>query len=399
MSTPHASVSIVCVYNDLAIRQQCLDRSIQALIGDTSDVEYLPIDNVRGTYRTAGAALNHGASLATGEVVAFVHQDVFLHSLMALKEAAGQMAAGGFGMLGAVGARRDGGTVGRVRDRVAFVGDAVTDITDVDSLDEVLFMVPRSHLHRDPLTESADMAWHGYAVEYGLRARTQGLRIGVANIPLTHNSLRTNLDGLDIAHQAIAARYADLLPVRTTCGVITRKTAKAGARTWLASHRWRYNWLRESLMMQGARSAAGRRAALLADIREDVDSVIDRSPGRRLYVVNRSELRHSVDGESVPLELARGEGSVVIVARDISGIPTALGECPPGSWLLITNLSRADLKMISSWLPTAPGVLGFHTGIGFWLLQGPVGTDLPPQWCSKKATPLRIRAFIPEPSL
>ena len=57
--------------------------------------------------------------------------------------------------------------------------------------------------------------------------------------------------------------------------MITRKTAKTGARTWLASHRWRYNWLRESLMMQGTRGAAGRRAALLADIREDVDSVID----------------------------------------------------------------------------------------------------------------------------
>ena len=103
MTTPYASVSIVCVYNNLAVRQQCLDRSIQALSSEASDVEYLPIENVNGTYPSAGAALNQGVTLAKNEVVIFVHQDVFLHSLTALKRAAGQMQEGGFGVLGANG--------------------------------------------------------------------------------------------------------------------------------------------------------------------------------------------------------------------------------------------------------------------------------------------------------
>src|ERR1700680_3047367 len=112
MSTLRASVSIICVYNDLAVRQQCLDRSIEALGHEASDVEYIPVDNVSGSYPSAGAALNHGASLAKNEVLAFVHQDVFLHSLTALKEAARQMSAGGFGLLGAVGIGSDGRIVG-----------------------------------------------------------------------------------------------------------------------------------------------------------------------------------------------------------------------------------------------------------------------------------------------
>jgi len=96
-----SSVSIVCVFNDHAVRQDCLDRSVRAYGRDTPGVEYLPVDNVEGRYRSAGAALNHGASLARNDVVVFVHQDVFLHSLTAVIRAADQLRVGGLGVLGA----------------------------------------------------------------------------------------------------------------------------------------------------------------------------------------------------------------------------------------------------------------------------------------------------------
>jgi Glycosyltransferase like family len=396
MSVPHASVSVVCVYNDVAVRKQCLDLSIQRLSGEASDVEYLPMDNVSGAFTSAGAALNHGVSLAKNDVVVFVHQDVFLHSLTALKEAAGQMAAGRFGLLGAVGIRPDGRIVGRIRDRVVLLGDDVEQPTDVDSVDEVLFMVPRSQLLRDPLTESPDMAWHAYAVEYGLRIRKRGLRTGVACIPLTHNSLSTNIARLDEAHQAIAERYADLLPLRTTCGVVTSRTAKTGSSPRFASHRWRYRWLRESLALRAVRSAVTPGASVLADIRDDVDDVIDRSPERRLRIVNHSDARRFVDGGPYPLELARRDGNVSIEARDISEVTAVLASRPPGSWLLLTNLSRTDLKKLGSKLSASSSVLGYHTNIGFWLLLGAPLIDLPPQWASKRATSLGTRALVVE---
>lgn len=392
MNALYASVSIVCVYNNQAVREKCLDGSVQALCDEASGVEYLPVDNVNGTYSSAGAALNHGASLAKNDVVVFVHQDVFLHSLTALKRAAGQMQAEGFGLLGAVGIRSDGRIIGRVRDRVVLLGEPVECPTEVDSLDEVLFMAPRAQLLREPLTESSEMAWHAYAVEYGLRMRKRGLRTGVADIPLTHNSLSTNLDRLDEAHQAIAAQYADLLPVRTTCGAVTRKTPTAGSHVWFPSHRWRYRWLRESLTLRGARKAAGLEAAVLADIRLDVDDVIGRSPGQRLRIVNCSHDAPLADGSPDPLELRRRDGDIVIADYDVSDVPTALGH-HDDSWLLLTNLSRPDVAMISSRLPTTTSVLGFHTGIGFWLLLGAPFTDLPPQWRSKRATPMGMRPF------
>jgi hypothetical protein len=395
MSAPPASVSVVCVYNDLTVRQQCLDRSMQGLSDEAADVEYLPIDNVDSTYSSAGAALNHGTSLAKNDIVVFVHQDVFLHSLTALKEAAGQMAAGGFGLLGAVGIRSDGRIVGRMRDRVVLLGDDVAHPADVDSVDEVLFMVPRSLLLREPLTESMDMAWHAYAVEYGLRVRRLGLRVGVADMPLTHNSLSTNIARLDEAHQAVAERYQDLLPVRTTCGVVTSKTGKAGSSAWFSSHRWRYRWLRESVALRRARGdAATPSASVLADIRDDIDDVIERSPQHRLHIVNCCPGRRFVDGGAKPLELARRDGTIAVETCDLSEVPTVLGSRSPDSWLLLTNLTQADLKTLGSWLSATPSVLGYHTGIGFWLLLGAPLTDLPPQWGSKRATSLGTRALV-----
>jgi Glycosyltransferase like family len=393
MSASRASLSVVCVYNDLAVRQQCLDRSLKALAAESSEVEYLPIDNVTGAYSSAGAALNHGVSLATNDVVVFVHQDVFLHSLAALEQAASQLIMHDFGLLGAVGIRSDSQLIGRIRDRVVLAGQAVEHPTDVDSVDEVLFMAPRTQLLREPLTESLELAWHGYAVEYGLRVRGKGLQTGVADIPLTHNSLSTNLDGLDIAHQAIAKRYADLVPVWTTCGIITGKTAQTGGTRWFSSHRWRYRWVRDSVTLLGARRDAGRTPRVIADIRDDVDSIIDLSPDQRLHIINCSPGSSFGDGCPDPLELRRREGHAIFATARASDIPAALASSPPGSWTLVTNLSHTDLKMLGPRLPSVPAVLGFHVGTGLWLLLGAPVKDLPPQWTSRRATPLGGRAL------
>jgi len=390
MSTEQVSLSIVCVYNNPAVRAQCLDRSITLLRDDTPDVEYLPVDNVNGTYPSAGAALNHGVSLARNDFVVFVHQDVFLHSLTALKEAAAAMQSGGFGLLGAVGIRPDGRITGRVRDRVVLLGDRAVRPAEVDSVDEVLFMAPRSQLLREPLTESGDMAWHAYGVEYGLRVRKLGLRTGVADMPLTHNSLSTNVDRLDVAHQAVAAGYPDLLPVRTTCGVISVKT---GGRVWLPAHRWRYRWLRESLTIQRAQpapSGPSLTSVVLADIREDVDRVISRSPGRRLDILNVCA-GDFADSSPRPLELTRGDGTISVAARSVKEAESALADFEPGSRLLLTNLSRTDLATLTPWLPAAPRVLGLHTGIGLWLLLGVPAAELPEEWKAQRATPLGQR--------
>jgi Glycosyltransferase like family len=393
MPAPSASVSIVCVYNNVRVREECLDRSIHVLQDEAADVEYLPVDNVSNAFASAGAALNHGVRMASNDVIVFVHQDVFLHSLTVLKEVAGRMSAGGFGLLGAAGISSDGRIIGRVRDRVVLIGEVAAEPVDVDSVDEVLFMAPRSQLLAEPLTESPDMAWHAYAVEYGLRVRELGLRTAAVDVPLTHNSLSVNLDRLDVAHQAIAAAYPARLPVRTTCGVVTRKTSPDGRGPLLPAYRWRYPWLRESLVLNRVRGAATQEAAVLADIRMDIDDVLPSSPGRRMHIINCAGEPRFVDSSPAPLELARRDATVVFSSCAPSEVAAALATCPAGSWQLVTNLDGPDAKTVSAALPAPPSVLGFHANIGFWLLVGPSRAELPWQWRSKRATPLGARAL------
>ena len=86
---------------------------------------------------------------------------------------------------------------------------------------------------------------------------------------------------------------------------------------------------------------------MLADIRLDVDDVIGRSPGQRLRIVNSSHGPRFADGGPDPLELRRRDGDVLIADHDMSDMLAALGD-HRDSWLLLTNLSQPDVKMMSS---------------------------------------------------
>jgi hypothetical protein len=381
---PMTSVSIVCVYNDLAVRQGCLDRSIRGNAAEGLDVEYIPIDNVHGAYRSAGAALNYGASLAKNDVVVFVHQDVFLHSLEMVVKAADRMRAGRFGLLGAVGVTADGRIVGQIRDRVVLIGEPACRSSDVDSVDEVLFMIPRSLVLRERLTESSAMAWHGYAVEYGLRVQGRGLRVGVADIPLTHNSRTANLDRLDVAQAEIATMYPDMLPVKTTCGVLTRRTAASHRGVQFETLRSGYRWLSESLALRRALDGKPE-PIVLADIRRDVDRIIERSPGRRLAIVNFSAEAGISNFYGSKLELVRGHGRIVVSARNHEKPSLTLRTCPRDSWLLVTNVLPQDLSKDSANWPAGDCVLGFHMPTGFWTLFGTGCSELHEHWRSRTA--------------
>jgi hypothetical protein len=376
------AISVVCVYNDPIVRRECLDRSLRGYLG-TSDssprVEYIPVENASGAYKSAGAALNYGASVATSDVIVFVHQDVFLHSIEAIIRAARELERGHFGVLGATGIRADGRIVGSVRDRTVLVGEPVAEPADVDSVDELLFMVPRRIVVCERLTESPAMAWHAYAVEYGLRLRRLGLRVGVTHIPVTHNSLATNRAGLDVAHARVAARYRDMLPVRTTCGVLTRKTVTGSHRNWLAMQNSRLR--RGAAFVCAAQNVQGYSNApfVYADIRFGIDEIIGRAPGRRLWIINNTRDQRFNDDEG-PVELKRLGNSVLLSARQASDLPLIADHCPRDAWLLVTNMAPHDIGVVAASFARRDHIVGFHASIGYWMLVGAGLADLPASW-------------------
>jgi Glycosyltransferase like family len=387
-------VSIVTVFNDLEMRRACLDRSIEAHRHEAPDVEYLPIDNSSGAFATAGAALNHGAAQARHDYVVFVHQDVYLHSLAALEEAAGVLADDdGIGLLGAIGVTSAGRFFGRVRDRVMLLGDPTARPLTVDSVDEVLFVISRRTLEREPLADVPDLAWHAYAVEYGLRLGPKGLRVCAVDMPLTHNSLTVNLDRLDVAYGAIAAMYPDAMPIITPGGRVGGTPRVRDRISVLGAHRWRYRWLRESRDAHAGRRSAGGSPCVLSDIRLDVDDVIAGAPDRPVTAISVDHHPVFADERPGPLTLPRAGRPIMVTSRPVGEVAEAVAGLPSGTPVLLTNLTLDDVGRLAPQLPSQQRVLGYRTSIGYWMLLGVPGMVLPAAWRSPQATPLGMRAL------
>jgi hypothetical protein len=386
-------VSLICVFSDAEVRRRCLDRSIEAHRRE-ADVEYLPIDNTDGSFPTAGAALNHGAARARNDYLVFVHQDVYLHSLQRLEHAAGMLADDPrLGVLGASGITADGEMVGRIRDRVMLLGRSASRPFDVDSLDELLFMAPRTLIELEPLAEAPELAWHAYAVEYGLRAKSLGLRVCALDLPLTHNSLTTNLDRLDVAYAAVAARYPQSLPVRATCGTIGGHRSAARRAGPLAAHRWRYRWVRESLAAYAGRRAAGGGACVLGDIRVDIDELTASEAEGPFTVVNIDATAEPVTACPRSVELVRCGRRFVLSSQTPAEAARTVARWDPAEPLLLTNLELADLRSLAAHLPEAPRLIGFRTEVGYWLLLGTAIAAVPRSWRSPKARPVGMPAI------
>jgi Glycosyltransferase like family len=385
-------VSIVCVFNDAEVRARCLDASISALRHEAPSTEYLLVDNTNGAFRTAGAALNHGTSLATHDYVVFVHQDVYLHSLAALEYAAGQLADDtDIGMLGATGVSSHGSAVGQIRDRVVLLGEPAVGGVEVDSLDEVLVMIPVDRLQSGPLVDSELLAWHAYAVEYAARGRRDGLRTVATHIPLTHNSMTLNLARLDEAHAEVARLHPQALPLNTTCGPLPTVGRRQGRLDrLLRPHRWRYTWLRESLLAHRARRRSGHGGpVVLSDIRRDIDHLAAGSPEPvRVYNVDGAR----AEADYPPVELRRGSTRFEFRCTSVPGVTAAVGELDQRSVVLVTNLAAADVTHLPAAAAGSESVLGYHRGIGFWLLYGIDAGAFPGAWRQRRAVPLGMRA-------
>ena len=309
-----------------------------------AEIEYLPIDNVDGAFATAGAALNHGASLARHDHLVFVHQDVYLHSLAALEVAAGALADDGRSALLARSASRRGRLVGRIRDRVILLGRAPSSADRGRQPRRGPVHGPARLLQREPLAEAPELAWHAYAVEYGLRARRWACASARVDIPLTHNSLTANLDRLDVAYAAVAASYPEDMPVRASCGMSTPR--RAGARGTKI--------LRAPLALPLA-ARVGRRATrqpapvgrrcVLGDIRLDIDDLLAAARPRRCWW-STSMATGLRDERPSPLELPR-EGDR---SRSRPPLTEAIVGRRPAGTVLVTNL----IATICGRLPAAP---------------------------------------------
>ncbi|TQJ30601.1 glycosyltransferase [Microbacterium sp. SLBN-146] len=377
-------VSIVCVFNEPSVLASCLQASFDAGHPDAASSELIPIDNREGQFSTAGGALNHGARLAKNDVVVFVHQDVVLHSLPAIERAAATLLRDpSIGILGSVGIDGRHEVIGRIRDRVVQIGESAPAPRDIETLDEVLFMITREDVLREPLAETPILAWHAYAVEYCLRVRRAGRRAVAMDVPITHNSLTTNLARLDEAHRHVGDTYPELLPIHTTCGIVHSTRGPSPIMDGLRRGRGAAVWLGESLRAGSVERTVGHRSVVLADVRLIVDEAAEIAGKRALRVIDVA-----TDGE-----LAFPAGGLDRFGRDFRvDVMTAaearseLARRSEDELLLISGLDDVALTQLAP-LEGVPHVIGHSRDTGLWAFIGLDADDLRALWPTTRNRP------------
>jgi hypothetical protein len=178
--------------------------------------------------RNAAEGFNRGISVACGDIVVFVHQDVYLPDgwderfISGFMEARNRMPAEVVGVYGLSAPDRVGKSLqlGVVSDRGEWLRGTEPLPARAQSLDELLFAVPRgSSLRLDP-----DLGFDLYATDLVLQAEARGGCGAVVEAPCEHRSSlpRTNIsrstaERFRKSALAFERKWASRFPIETPC--------------------------------------------------------------------------------------------------------------------------------------------------------------------------------------
>ena len=177
-------ISVVCVYNSEKILNDYLLKSLK---NQTVDYELITVDNTKGKFKSAAEALNRGGKKANGKYLMFVHQDVDLCSSSWLEDAGKILdaipdlgiagVAGNVGITGVAGmkAKKSVMTLIKHGDPPRWAGSIIIKKPEeVQTLDECLFIIPKSVFKSLQFDEKICDDWHLYAVDYCLSVKRIG---------------------------------------------------------------------------------------------------------------------------------------------------------------------------------------------------------------------------------
>ena len=183
-------ISIVCVFNDWSVLEGWLLKSLNR---QTAPYELHLVDNTdNARFTSAAEALNHGAKNATGDYIMFVHQDVYLISPDWLETVEATLKTlPNLGVAGPAGKLKKGLYSYSNSEHTPTPAPAcrqpLTEPMVVQTLDEMLAIMPREMFQKHRFNEVLCPDWHMYVVEYCLRIkRDSGLDAYVFPTPIYH---------------------------------------------------------------------------------------------------------------------------------------------------------------------------------------------------------------------
>lgn len=183
-------VSIICVYNN----EQALNTQLkESLRIQNIEYELVEVDNRSRRFNTAAEALNYGAQMSKGDVLLFVHQDVFFKDSDGVKKLVDfieRCKLGSIvGVAGAVAKSKENignYTTGSIYNEKMI--NKFREIVSVDCIDEVAFGMTKSTFALHEFDCNLCDNWHLYAVEMCLFQKKKGGKVYVYPIEIHHFS-------------------------------------------------------------------------------------------------------------------------------------------------------------------------------------------------------------------
>jgi len=211
--------SVISAVNNEAVLGRCLLSS-----QDISSAREVILQ--RG-YASAAAAYNAGIEKAKGEILVFIHQDVYLPEGWAtdLENAVRLVSEAdpNWGVLGVWGVTAAGGHAGFIYDGGwrRILGHPFDGGQEVESLDEVVLILRKSSgLSFDPQLRG----FHMYGADICLEARRQGRKCYAIAAFCIHNTNQYGMLPWQFwkGYLQLRRKWKAQLPMRTTCTEITR---------------------------------------------------------------------------------------------------------------------------------------------------------------------------------
>lgn len=182
-------MSIICVYNNENILEEYL---IKSLNRQTEKYELILIDNRENKFKSAASALNFGAKKAHGEYLVFAHQDIYFSDENWIKNTTKQLKnLNNTGIVGVAGKTIDSLVRSNIKQGLNPVDVSPFKIGKAEkasTLDECLFIIPKTVFDKYNLNEDICDDWHLYAVEYVYNIKNQGLEAYIIPTTLEHRS-------------------------------------------------------------------------------------------------------------------------------------------------------------------------------------------------------------------
>ena len=219
-------ISIVCVYNDSGVLEDCLLKSLR---NQTFEYELILEDNTAGTFTSAAQALNRGGRKARSKYIMFVHQDVdltqqeWLEDAERLLEAIPDLGIAGVAGMSAQGKNnRERGRniiVHGKRAKIWSFGNPISQPEIVQTLDECLIIIPQRIFHNYEFDETTCDGWDLYAVDYCLSVAGQGLHAYAIPLPIYHKSKgRLAKSYFQVLNKVLSKHRKNFKYINTTVG-------------------------------------------------------------------------------------------------------------------------------------------------------------------------------------